>query len=81
MMRFRCAITVWSLLLALPGIGACSTTVDIPDGVFACATAADCPEAFECRGDGLCYAAIDASMPSDSSVDSGAEADALADGG
>ena len=80
-MRFRCAMTVCSLLLALPAIGACATAVDIPDGVFACTTAADCPDAFECRGDGLCYAAIDAEIPSDSSLDAGADADALADGG
>ncbi len=80
-MRNWRAITVWSLLLALPGIGACSTTVDIPDGVFACTTAADCPEDFECRPDGLCYAVIEAAMPDDSSVDAGAGADAAADGG
>ncbi|RLB48180.1 MAG: hypothetical protein DRJ42_23790 [Deltaproteobacteria bacterium] len=78
-MHNRRAITAWFLLLALPGLSACSTTVDIPDGVFACTTVADCPETFECRGDGLCYAVIEVEMPGDSSVDAGA--DAGADGG
>jgi hypothetical protein len=54
---------------------ACVTSVEVPDGVFACATADDCPEAFECRTDGLCYAAPDGG-PSDAS-----EGGTSADGG
>jgi len=69
------------LALAFAGTAGCSTSIDIPDGVFACTTVTDCPEDFECRGDGLCYARPDAAV--DGAVDGGVDAtvDGAVDGG
>jgi hypothetical protein len=43
-------------------LGGCSTTVEVPDGVFACDVDDDCPEGFVCGADSRCHENLDAGL-------------------